>query len=864
VGLERTAGAAGSGHSFRRGKEQLVTTTLRQTDFSGGEVSPTFWGRSDLKRYHSALRDCENLIPLPHGAAVLRPGFRYCGTPKTGAARLVGFRFSDDSQVVMEIGNGYVRFWIDGDQVQAHDAAAWDTLVTYPVDAMVSHNSKYWKALRETIGDDPDSSASDWVEVTSTTAYEIAVAFGLADLAKMKFVQSGDVLYVTHQGYTPYAITRSGKTIWSAAALSFVPAAMSDTVVWTSGDVATAPLRTWEWVVTDLGAQAPSAQVDCKGETRACTKLSKSCALGSGVVPAIIGWTGTAGHTYNVYRGRNGIFGWVGQSPTNAFNDDGLEPDFSWGPPQGTNPFDGANKYPAAAAFIDDRLCFAGTFNKPQTLWGSRVGDYYRMDKQFPLSKDAAFEWMVASRNLQEIRSLVGLRSLIALTSGGVWVIDGGNDPLSPLSVRARQHSYVGASWLDPLVIGTNIIYEPNQGNGVVELAFTADQGAYAPRDLTTYARHFVEGCTITAWCYQAKPHPVIWMTVHNNDPIGTQKSRFVTLTYLQDLDVWAWAEQKTYGNAGSSIGVEVCPSSFCVVTEAGEDIVYMIVNRGTTATIERSNPHNYSYGSNPAELLLAQFLDCAYFSYGMEIGDSGNVNNLSLTSVTSWGVGGTAAAATAADTFTAGDVGRHIILNPAAYDTALPIVHCRITAYVGKRSVTVEFLDDFTEWEGHVTGINAAKTGTSIINLPAYFYNRQVYVYSEGRLQGPYTVNGSGTISGLTTPVFRSYVGVPYTGAAELLDAAPQQLALKEKRVVRVGFEVAYSRGAWIGVDADTLVEVEPDNPKGEYSCRSRSAILEAAVDSGYDINGRCRIEARGATPFQLTAVIREIDVGG
>lgn len=45
-----------------------------QANFTGGEIGPRFLGRRDLKAYASSLAYAENMLPLPQGPIVRRPG----------------------------------------------------------------------------------------------------------------------------------------------------------------------------------------------------------------------------------------------------------------------------------------------------------------------------------------------------------------------------------------------------------------------------------------------------------------------------------------------------------------------------------------------------------------------------------------------------------------------------------------------------------------------------------------------------------------------------------------------------------------------------------------------------------------------
>ena len=49
----------------------------RQANFTGGEIGPRFLGRRDLRAYASSLALCENMLPLPQGPIIRRPGLAH-------------------------------------------------------------------------------------------------------------------------------------------------------------------------------------------------------------------------------------------------------------------------------------------------------------------------------------------------------------------------------------------------------------------------------------------------------------------------------------------------------------------------------------------------------------------------------------------------------------------------------------------------------------------------------------------------------------------------------------------------------------------------------------------------------------------
>jgi hypothetical protein len=90
-----------------------MPTPLAQPALSGGELSPTLYGRVDLERYGESLALCENFVVNPHGGVYNRPGTRYIGTTKEQSqyVRLIAFVPSTAEQYVLEFGPLYLRIY---------------------------------------------------------------------------------------------------------------------------------------------------------------------------------------------------------------------------------------------------------------------------------------------------------------------------------------------------------------------------------------------------------------------------------------------------------------------------------------------------------------------------------------------------------------------------------------------------------------------------------------------------------------------------------------------------------------------------------------------------------------------------------
>ncbi len=161
------------------------------TNFTGGELSPKLKGRVDLAKYHNGCQTLENMIVLPYGGAMRRPGTYYVAEVKDSSkkVRLVAFEFSTTQAYVLEFGNLYMRVYKDSGQVMGNG--------------------------------DP---------------YEITTPYTEAQLFELQFVQSADVLFIAHSAHYPRKLERTGDTSWTLSELDitngpFLPENDSDITI---------------------------------------------------------------------------------------------------------------------------------------------------------------------------------------------------------------------------------------------------------------------------------------------------------------------------------------------------------------------------------------------------------------------------------------------------------------------------------------------------------------------------------------------------------------------------------------------------------------------------------------------------------
>jgi len=130
--------------------------TLAQRNFSGGEIAPAFWGRTDFPRVQAGLQECRNWLVERSGAVANRSGFEYRVTGKGATShpliRIVPSVRDLTSTYVLELGHQYCRVMKAGSPVSAVGAAAWDPTLYQPPGTIVTSAGSLWYSIAPSYG----------------------------------------------------------------------------------------------------------------------------------------------------------------------------------------------------------------------------------------------------------------------------------------------------------------------------------------------------------------------------------------------------------------------------------------------------------------------------------------------------------------------------------------------------------------------------------------------------------------------------------------------------------------------------------------------------------------------------------------
>lgn len=210
-----------------------MPASIIQPSFASGEFSPALYSRVDISKYSSGLRRCRNFIIHPHGGASNRPGTKYVSQAKYAdkKCRVVRFVFNQDQAYILEFGDHYVRFYTDQQPIQANVPDPWNSSTNYAVNDYSTYSSATYRAIQAGTNHRPDISPTYWV---NQTVYELYTPYAEADLPKLRFESSADVIYITHPDFQQRTLSRYANAVWKLELFSaddgpFMPENLSDT-----------------------------------------------------------------------------------------------------------------------------------------------------------------------------------------------------------------------------------------------------------------------------------------------------------------------------------------------------------------------------------------------------------------------------------------------------------------------------------------------------------------------------------------------------------------------------------------------------------------------------------------------------------
>lgn len=372
-----------------------MTFPTIQNSFVSGELSPSFFGRTDKAQFRNGASTMRNFFVDYRGGGKSRAGYAFVGmckqaapnaggTPTTNPPRDINFQASINTGYALEFGDQYMRVKFQGAYVTeaaqnvsnitngnpgtitipGHGWNNGDWVYAQDITGMTEFNNLTWIVQNKTantfILTDLFGNPVDTTNFPAYTGggtfsriYTVVSPYAAVDLPYLKFTQSANVMNLTcvnqqtRTEYPPYNLQRNGPANWAFTQVSFNTAISPPTGTGGSVVSSTTPDTWYSYVVTAVDAQGnesiASAAIDLYNN-------NISINAGSNKVT----WATRAGATqYNIFKaipiytgaaaadpGFIGVqYGYVGTSFGLAFTDTNITADFTRTPPQHNDPF---------------------------------------------------------------------------------------------------------------------------------------------------------------------------------------------------------------------------------------------------------------------------------------------------------------------------------------------------------------------------------------------------------------------------------------------------------------------------------------------------------------------------------------------
>ncbi|PLC03425.1 hypothetical protein CY658_21660 [Variovorax sp. RO1] len=453
----------------------MAKTTMIQTAFLGGEVSPKMLGRTDLKGYDTSTKTMLNALPFYHGGTKRRPGTFFHGEVRDSsfAVKLVPFIYSRTQSFLCVFNNSRIQFIKDG----------------------------------------------DFIETSPGVRYEITHPYTSDELNELRFAQFGNSVYFTHPNYPPKRLFRTGDTSWTFTDMAFVHRALTDywyenanirfriisntTNPYTAGGVFT--------VTSPGGGGAATA-------TFAGTGYGQMVAASKAGSPAET-WTVTCIYA-DSQRQEWSVVGSVSGAMALLFK---------------------AGNYPAAIAFYQQRMFLAGTPAQPQTLWGSKSGSDLDITNftRGPDDNDGVELTLASSSNDMILHMVPSPTDLLIMSYANEFVMSSTSGVYTPKTAIVKPQTTYGCNLVSPLRIGNAAVFVQRDGRRVRAAAYDLGKGSNTAADMTVTSEH-ITGTGVIDMAFQQDPDFNVWLI--------RKDGYLVSLTYLNEQDVIAWARHDTDG----------------------------------------------------------------------------------------------------------------------------------------------------------------------------------------------------------------------------------------------------------------------------------------------------------------------------
>lgn len=387
---------------------------------------------------------------------------------------------------------------------------------------------------------------------------EVVTPYTDADLPQIKFTQSADVLYLDHPDFPPKEVQRTSDIAWAITNHAFSDGPFNVVNVDAAKTIAPSA-TTGNGITLTAAGHTPFASTDADAPGR-LIRIKHSTTWG---VAQITAFTNSTVVTADVKKD----FG-----ATSASAD--------WRAGQ----WSGTTGWPQVPSFHGGRLWHGANTKFPQTLWGSKSGDFAAHD---PSDVDGTvtdahgINITIDDDQVNAVRWLSSATKGLLIGSSGAEVLLRSSSTakgITPNTAEIQRQTVYGST-INVRVIrtGRSVLFVQRGRKKVRELFFDfADTDGFVARDLTILSEH-ITGAGVSDMAFQQDPDNILWLVRDDGQLLG--------FTFQREQEVFAWHRHIIGGSFG---GGDAVVESVAVIPEGDVDELWLIVKRTIDSATKR------------------------------------------------------------------------------------------------------------------------------------------------------------------------------------------------------------------------------------------------------------------------------------
>ena len=415
--------------------------TQYQSSFTVGEIDPLLLGRVDLQQYPSALEKAQNVVVLPQGGFERRPGLRFM------------------LDVSSHLGGSFTT--LDGIRLVPFEFSTTQSYMLVFVKNTTSNTRMFVFANGQQITN-INGSGNDF----------LVCALGDIDLDRMYFTQSADTLILAHEDMSPKSIVRGGSnSSWTFSTISL-----------------TVPKHAFSTSTT-----SPSVTITPDAVDGTVTLTASSSVFNGSHVDQYINVLNGFGRARIVDQPSSTVVKVVTEIP--FFEKDVAIASGAWELETGyEDAVSSSRGFFRTCTFHEGRLYFGGSKSLPNSLFGSKVDDFFNFKPGEAFDDDALFV-TISTDSVNAITAMRSGRDLQIFTQDAEFFVPQATlDPITPSNIVIKNATRRGSKeGIKPVSAEGGTLFIQREGKALREFLFSDVDLNYNANNVSLLASHLLK-----------------------------------------------------------------------------------------------------------------------------------------------------------------------------------------------------------------------------------------------------------------------------------------------------------------------------------------------------------------------------------